>query len=234
MSFREVLWNYLKMSIILEECDGKNPTSIPMNKLYFWVGILNIPKALEKDRYIRNVSTIIGTYIYKDDRLFVATQQIRVRVSHALNRPFYEKKKTLKIMDGVVKEFVFQFENMIGVCKHCDLIQHEHGVCLKVGGGNPNPSSSKVVFPASFRANSIVFTDASFLFKGSENESTPSVVCGLFDPKLTIRKLTIIRRETILEEANPASQAVVTIDTGKKVVETLKRGRPSSPTASPN
>ncbi|KAL6180027.1 hypothetical protein ACLB2K_046696 [Fragaria x ananassa] len=148
--------------VILEEYDGMmNLASIPMNKLYFWVGILNIPKALKKDRYIRNVLTVAGW------------------------------------------------------------------------GGNPNPSSSKVVFPASFPTNRIGFTNASFQFKGSENESTPYVVCGLFDPKPTIRKPIIIRRETILEEANPDSLTVVTIDKGKKVVETLKRGRPSSPTASP-
>ena len=90
-----------------------------------------MPKALEKDRYIINTTTVASTS-GKMKRLFATTKQIRVRVSYALDRPFYEKKR-LKIINGVVAEIIFQFENLIGLCKHCNLIQHESNICVKVG-----------------------------------------------------------------------------------------------------
>ncbi|KAL6137713.1 hypothetical protein ACLB2K_063002 [Fragaria x ananassa] len=132
------------MSLVVEEYDGlKSPTSIPMDKLYFWVGILNMPKALEKDRYIKNTASVASKYICKDEKLFATTEQIRVRVSHALDGPFYGKK-TLKIINGVVAEIIFQFENLIGLCKHCNLIQHENDICVKISNSKerepPRPS----------------------------------------------------------------------------------------------
>lgn len=67
-----------------------------MDTLFFWVGIQNIPKALENDKYIKNVDLVAGKYIYKNKKLFVVVKQVRVTVSHALNRPFH-LKKTLKM-----------------------------------------------------------------------------------------------------------------------------------------
>lgn len=118
--------------MVIEEYDGLiSHVSILMDKLYSWVSSLDISKALEKDRYIKNVASVACTYILKDEKLFTATEQIRFRVSHVINHPFY-LENTVKIIAGVVENISFQFENLIGVCKHCDMILHEDGICFKV------------------------------------------------------------------------------------------------------
>ncbi|KAL6133900.1 hypothetical protein ACLB2K_066133 [Fragaria x ananassa] len=66
------------MPVVIEEYDGlKSHASILMDKLYSWVSSLDISKALEKDRYIKNVASVACMYILKDEKLFTATEQIR-------------------------------------------------------------------------------------------------------------------------------------------------------------
>lgn len=62
------------------------------------------------------------------------------------------------------------------------------------------------------------------------------MACGLFDPKPILRRPVIILKEVIEEGGNYETLALAAVDKGKQIalsaVESLKRGRPTSPSTS--
>nr|XP_011457626.1 PREDICTED: uncharacterized protein LOC105349503 [Fragaria vesca subsp. vesca] len=126
-------WYYLRAPMVVQEYDGlANFNSIDLNSPFFWVRIENIPPKLEVFETIEDAAIVIGDRPFVDLPLLNSAGEVRVRVSRALDRPFIFEK-VLKLAPGIVKNVLFFYENLVGMCSICKLIFHCDGVCkLKV------------------------------------------------------------------------------------------------------
>ncbi|KAM5572397.1 hypothetical protein ABKV19_012454 [Rosa sericea] len=231
-------WYFQRAPVIIHEYDGlKSPTAIQMNDLFFWVKLRNIPPTLEVRNTIVNTASIAGRFLEWDEKLFKATWDIRVHVAHHIAKPFF-LTKTLKLAPGVIEEISFFFENLLGRCQDCSLIFHENGEC-QYAGKNTQPSldpkrvENKVEWPSSFAGfTHCNFSGGAFRFQGIQKPILPPVARSLFSSGSlpNLRKPMVLRHANLQtpEEANKQLALVPSAEQSP-----LKRGRPSSPFASP-
>ncbi|KAM5578331.1 hypothetical protein ABKV19_008576, partial [Rosa sericea] len=106
-------WRFNQAPVVMQEYDGiALPHSVALDALFFWVRITNIPPLFEDKDTIRDIAAIAGRVIELDDKLFDTTGKIRVRVSHALYKPFFLKKR-VKLASEIEEEIGFFFENLV-------------------------------------------------------------------------------------------------------------------------
>ncbi|KAL6146657.1 hypothetical protein ACLB2K_057335 [Fragaria x ananassa] len=124
-------WYYLRAPMVIQDYDGLADFAyINLQSLFFWVRLENIPPRLETPVVIEDAAIVAGDNPHVDLNLLNSTGEVRVRVSHALDRPFIFEK-VLKLAPGIVKNIVFFYENLVGMCATCKLIFHLDGICKK-------------------------------------------------------------------------------------------------------
>ncbi|XP_062017581.1 uncharacterized protein LOC133733938 [Rosa rugosa] len=182
-------WRFNQAPVVMQEYDGiAPPQSVALDALFFRVRITNIPPLFEDKDTIRDIAAIAGKVIELDNNLFDATGKIRVRVSHALSKPFFLKKQ-VKLAPGVEEEIGFFFENLVGKCNYCDLIFHGNGICPAIDGRtlprmdvNPMQRKLEIKGPSMSFAQS-QFANGLFQFQGLQTPVLPSIARSLFHQK---------------------------------------------------
>ncbi|KAL6209881.1 hypothetical protein ACLB2K_020820 [Fragaria x ananassa] len=124
-------WYYLRAPMVIKDNDGlADFEDINLQSLFFCVRLENIPPRLETPAVIEDVSIIAGDDPHVDLNLLNSTREVRVRVSHALDIHFIFEK-VLKLGPRIVKNIVFFYENLVGMCARCKLIYQLDGMCKK-------------------------------------------------------------------------------------------------------
>ncbi|KAL6129325.1 hypothetical protein ACLB2K_072676 [Fragaria x ananassa] len=155
-----------------------------MDSLFFWVRIQNIPPKYENPKNFPGIASVASRYIEYDDKLFIRSKKVRVRVEKKLSDPILHSK-TIKLTTNAKEEIDFYFENYLSICDACNLVFHENGKCRASSGYStvghskanikPNP-----VFVISFASKALVH--GAFKFKGLVSPSTP-IANSVFDEK---------------------------------------------------
>ncbi|KAL6144684.1 hypothetical protein ACLB2K_055375 [Fragaria x ananassa] len=244
-------WRNQQVPIVIQPYDVvKSIKSFIMDSLFFWVRIQNIPPKYEIPENFPSIASVVGRYIEYDDKLFIRSKKVRVRVEMKLSDPILNSK-TIKLASDVDEEINFYFENCLGICDACNLVFHEHGKCQANSSYNtaghcnaniiPNPA-----FVISFASKALVHR--AFKFQGSVSPSTP-IATSVFDQKKEkMHKCpTILKKPTREPEDDalsliPVNDPDQTFDQNASehepkdaliVREGCKRGKPSSPETSP-
>ncbi|KAL6131499.1 hypothetical protein ACLB2K_069874 [Fragaria x ananassa] len=177
--------------------DVKSIKSFAMD-LFFWVSIQNIPPKYEIPENFPGIASFGGRYIEHDDKLFIKSKKVWVRVEKKLSNPILNSK-TIKLATDDEEEIDFYFENCLSICDACYLVFHENGKCRASSGYNiaghsnvdimPNPA-----FVISFASKALVH--GSFKFQGCSMSPSTPIATSVLDQK----KEKMHRRPTILKK----------------------------------
>ncbi|KAL6204725.1 hypothetical protein ACLB2K_021992 [Fragaria x ananassa] len=135
---------------------------------FFWVRIQNIPPKYEIPENFPSIASIAGRYIEYDDKLFIRSKKVRIRVEKKLSDHILNSK-TIKLATDAEVGIDFYFENCLSICDACNLVFHENGKCRANSGystaGHSNadimPNSASVI---SFASKALVH--GAFKFQG--------------------------------------------------------------------
>ncbi|KAM5555296.1 hypothetical protein ABKV19_023279 [Rosa sericea] len=200
------------------EYDGlMAPSTVKMESLFFWVWIENIPPAIEVKQTIINVASVAGKFLDIGKKLFDNTGRIRVRVSHEITRPFFQKK-TLRLAPGTKEEISYFFENLNGVCKLCHLILHDEGACrmatqFELQQTEKTKGEKKLELPNPFQsvANEM-FHNGTFRFNDIQTPVLPPIARNLFGTKdATKQRKSVVIRSAQLKPSDVSDLTLVLV-----------------------
>ncbi|KAL6141634.1 hypothetical protein ACLB2K_059922 [Fragaria x ananassa] len=87
-----------------------------------------ITPKLEVPKTIEDAAIVAGDNPFVDLPLLNSTGEVRIWVSRPLDQ-FFIFEKVLKLAPGIVKNVIFTYENLVGMCSACKLLVHNDGVC---------------------------------------------------------------------------------------------------------
>ncbi|XP_061989516.1 uncharacterized protein LOC133708083 [Rosa rugosa] len=188
-----------------------------LNSLFYWVRISNIPPLFEVPNNFLDIAAVAGEYIEYDEKLFVNSGKVRVRVSHEILKPFF-LQKTLKLAPRVEPEISYFFENLVGKCHVCNLIYHEDDRCpsstsIAKDTLMPKPGETKLEISSpfiSFTTNQ--FINGTFKFQGLKTPILPAVGRSLFGKDNGNGRKPLVLRGKASNASPNNSLAIVLID----------------------
>ncbi|KAL6129023.1 hypothetical protein ACLB2K_072376 [Fragaria x ananassa] len=120
-------WWYQQVPIMIQLYDGVK-SILAMDSLFFWVCFKNIPPKYEIPENFPSIASVPGRYIEYDDKLFMQSKKVRVRVEKKLSDPILTSKN-IKLATNAEEQIDFYFENCLSICDACNLVFHENGKC---------------------------------------------------------------------------------------------------------
>ncbi|KAL6184375.1 hypothetical protein ACLB2K_045777 [Fragaria x ananassa] len=161
-----------------------------LQSLFFWVRLENIPPRLETPTVIEDASIVAGDDPYVDLNLLNSTGEVRVRVSHALDKPFIFEK-VLKLALGIVKNVVFFYENLVAICASCKLIYHLDGICYKkVAKSIVQEPQKENWVEALVNLTNLNYSQDSLKFTGVQSGVAMSSILKPIQPQMPSKSLT--------------------------------------------
>lgn len=187
------------MLIVIQPYYGvKSIKSFATDSLFFWVHIQNIPPKYEIPENFPGIASFGGRYIEYDDKLFIRSKKVRVRVEKKLSNPILHSK-TIKLATDAEEEIDFYFENCLSICDASNLVFHENGKCRARSSYNTTGHSNVDIMPnpasaISFASKALVH--GAFKFQGCSMSPSTPIATSALDQK----KEKMHRRPTILKK----------------------------------
>ncbi|KAL6209101.1 hypothetical protein ACLB2K_020044 [Fragaria x ananassa] len=222
-----------------------------MDSLFFWVRIQNIPPKYEIPENFPGIASVASRYIEYDDKLFLRSKKVRVRVEKKLSDPILTSK-TIKLATNAEEQIDFYFENCLSICDACNWVFHENGKYRANSSYNTIGQSHANIMPNSVPVISFAskaLMHGAFKFHGSRLPSS-LIATSIFDQKKEKKyKRPTILKKPVREPKDDVLSIILVNDPDHSsdqsapehelndhltVGEGRKRGRPSSLETSPN
>ncbi|XP_030489697.2 uncharacterized protein LOC115706250 [Cannabis sativa] len=124
-------WTFDRVPLLFERLkQGKNPRSVPLNRIDFWVQLHNLTTGFMSETVIRGLGNYLGEYVKSDPNNFVGVWRdyLRIRVKINVTQPLKRKKKLIK-QGGLSCHALFKYEDLPTFCFICGVLGHSERFC---------------------------------------------------------------------------------------------------------